>query len=337
MKKYRTGILSALLLWECGSFAVRAVEIEERIPPSIWKAELQYQVTPSYNEYLTNRRERAPLKELYLRPKQWIDQVEGDLSREEKITTLTLEYGLSESWSAQLTIPSIQRQQKSQLRIKPDAVLTPDEQTQLQSILDSFPEEEVSGIGDITLQLGGELQTTHTIFVKGGFLFELPTADTDDSLRGAHSHVIGENQTDVGFFLHFARYPREPRLSNNIRIEVKTQLEGSRRTLEGRTAKYMGGNVLDFRYNWIYELSNCFMGMELQRTQGGQSTLGGAGQNDSFYLLQLHSEIGYGSLTDFEKDGSVWPHQLKLGLSYPLLGENTPFSPMWHLLFLTYF
>ena len=80
MKHIQTLLLLLLLLPP----TLFAIQLEDRMPESVWQAEIILKIVPSYNRAFNGYGEEAPLKNLMLWDREGYDHVEGDLKREEK-------------------------------------------------------------------------------------------------------------------------------------------------------------------------------------------------------------------------------------------------------------
>ena len=85
-----------------------AIQLENRMPESVWQAEINLKIIPLYSRAFNGYGEEAPLQNLMLWDRSWYDLVEGELKREEKWLELKLAYGLTEAVSyTHLTLPTI--------------------------------------------------------------------------------------------------------------------------------------------------------------------------------------------------------------------------------------
>ena len=67
---------------------VSAIELETRMPPSIWKIELDFKYTPTYSKAFNGYGEKAPLHELILWNMERKEDVEGEIKREENMNKI---------------------------------------------------------------------------------------------------------------------------------------------------------------------------------------------------------------------------------------------------------
>ena len=63
---------------------IPAIKLENRMPESVWQAEISLKIIPSYSRAFNGYGEEAPLQNLMLWDRGWFDLVEGELKREEK-------------------------------------------------------------------------------------------------------------------------------------------------------------------------------------------------------------------------------------------------------------
>ena len=145
-----------------------AIQLENRMPESVWQAEISLKIVPLYSRAFNGYGEEAPLQNLMLWDRGWYDLVEGELKREEKWLELKLAYGLTEDWVVEAMIPMVQKIQSSSLKFDSG---TPEQQ----KIIYNLASEELNGLGDITIQFGKDLSYSTTWHNRGGFTTRLPT------------------------------------------------------------------------------------------------------------------------------------------------------------------
>ena len=187
-----------------------AIKLENRMPESVWQAEISLKIVPSYSRAFNGYGEEAPLQNLMLWDRGWYDLVEGELKREEKRLELKLAYGLTENWVVEAMIPMVQKIQSSSLKF--DAG-TPDQQ----KVISNLSSEELNGLGDINIQFGKDLSYSTTWHNRGGFTTRLPTGNKG-MRRGISSNSIGEGHGSVGAFIHVTWYPLVHGIRNCFRI-----------------------------------------------------------------------------------------------------------------------
>ena len=90
---------------------VHAIELENRLPASVWEVELRALHTPSYDQAFNGYGKEAPLQQLILWDREWRDSVEGKLHREEQSLEIRMAYGMTESWIVKATIPYLKKNQ----------------------------------------------------------------------------------------------------------------------------------------------------------------------------------------------------------------------------------
>ena len=86
-----------------------AIQLENRLPESVWHAEISLKIIPLYSKAFNGYGEETPLQNLILLGRGWHDLVEGELKREEKRLELKLAYGLAEDWVLEAMIPMVQK------------------------------------------------------------------------------------------------------------------------------------------------------------------------------------------------------------------------------------
>ena len=214
-----------------------AIKLENRIPESVWQAEISLKIVPSYSRSFNGYGEEAPLQNLMLWDRGWYDLVGGELKREEKWLEIKLAYGLTKDWVVEAMIPMVQKIQSSSLKFDSG---TPEQQ----KIISNLASEELNGLGDITIQFGKDLSYSTTWHNRGGFTTRLPTGNTGRRL-GNYSNSIGEGHVSVGTFIHVTWYPLAHGIRNGFRIEGKNELTGERETLEGEKVYYSAGHRAD--------------------------------------------------------------------------------------------
>ena len=299
-----------------------AIQLENRMPESVWQAEISLKIVPLYSRAFNGYGQEAPLQNLMLWDRGWYDHVEGELKREEKRLELKLAYGLTEDWVVEAMIPMVQKIQSSSLKFDSG---TPEQQ----KVISNLASEELKGLGDINIQFGKDLSSSTTWHNRGGFTTRLPTGNNGNR-RGIYSNSIGEGHGSVGAFMHFTWYPLVHGIRNGFRIEGKNELTGERETLEGEKVYYSAGHRADLYYSWSIERQNIFAGTELHFFQKSESKLPTGKSNKSF-LKEINFEFGYGNLSELEHKPLSYPWQVRLGYTKPFAGQNTPLIHRWEL------
>ena len=301
---------------------IPAIKLENRMPESVWQAEIGLKLVPLYSRAFNGYGEEAPLQNLMLWDRGWYDLVEGELKREEKRLELKLAYGLTEDWVVEAMIPMVQKIQSSSLKF--DAG-TPDQQ----KVISNLSSEELNGLGDINIQFGKDLSYSTTWHNRGGFTTRLPTGNKG-MRRGISSNSIGEGHGSVGAFIHVTWYPLVHGIRNCFRIEGKNELTGERETLEGEKVYYSAGHRADLYYSWSIERQNVFAGTELHYFQQSESKLP-TGESNASFLKEINFEFGYGNLSELEQKPLSYPWQVRIGYTRPFAGQNTPLIHRWEL------
>ena len=301
---------------------IPAIKLENRMPESVWQAEISLKIVPSYSRAFNGYGEEAPLQNLMLWDRGWFDLVEGELKREEKQLEIKLAYGLTEDWVVEAMIPMVQKIQSSSLKF--DAG-TPDQQ----KVISNLSSEELNGLGDINIQFGKDLSYSTTWHNRGGFTTRLPTGNKG-MRRGISSNSIGEGHGSVGAFIHVTWYPLVHGIRNCFRIEGKNELTGERETLEGEKVYYSAGNRADLYYSWSIERQNVFAGTELHYFQQSESKLP-TGESNASFLKEINFEFGYGNLSELEQKPLSYPWQVRIGYTRPFAGQNIPLIHRWEL------
>ena len=299
-----------------------AVQLENRMPESVWQAEISLKIVPLYSRAFNGYGEEAPLQNLMLWDRGWYDLVEGELKREEKWLELKLAYGLTEDWVLEAMIPMVQKIQSSSLKFGSG---TPEQQ----NIISNLSSEELNGLGDITLQFGKDLGYSTTWHNRGGFTTRLPTGNKGKR-RGIYSNSIGEGHGSIGAFIHVTWYPLVHGIRNGFRIEGKNEFTGERETIEGEKVYYSAGHRADLYYSWSIERQNIFAGTELHFFQQSESKLP-TGKSNTSFLKEINFEFGYGNLSELEQKPLSFPWQFRLGYTRPFAGQNTPLIHLWEL------
>jgi len=299
-----------------------AIQLENRMPKSVWQAEINLKIVPLYSRAFNGFGEEAPLQNLMLWDRGWYDLVEGELKREEKLLELKLVYGLTEDWVVKAMIPMVQKIQFSSLKFD---LGTPEQQ----KIISNLASEEQNGLGDITIQFGKDLSSSTNLHNRGGFTTRLPTGNKGKR-RGIASNSIGEGHGSVGTFIHVTWYPLVHGIRNGFRIEGKNEFTGERETLEGEKVYYSAGHRVDLYYSWSIERQNIFAGTELHYFQQSESKLP-TGKSNASFLKEINFEFGYGNLSELEQKPLLYPWQARLGYTKPFAGQNTPLIHRWEL------
>jgi len=299
-----------------------AIQLENRLPESVWHAEISLKIIPLYSKAFNGYGEETPLQNLILLDRGWHDLVEGELKREEKWLELKLAYGLTENWMVEAMIPMVQKKQFSSLKFDSG---TPEQQL----IISNLASEELNGLGDITIQFGKDLSYSTTWHNRGGFTTRLPTGKKGGR-QGIYSNSIGLGHGSVGAFMHVTWYPLVYGIRNGFRIEGKNELIGERETLEGEKVYYSAGHRADLFYSWSIERQNIFAGTELHFFQQSESKLP-TGKSNSSFLKEINFEFGYGNLSELEQKPLSYPWQVRLSYTKPFAGQNTPLIQRWEL------
>ena len=318
MKHIQTLLFMLLLLPP----KLSAIQLEDRMPESVWQAEIILKIVPSYSRAFNGYGEEAPLKNLMLWDYDWYNLVEGELKREEKRLELKLAYGLTEDWVLEAMIPMVQKIQSSSLKFDSGS-------TEQQKVISNLGSEELNGLGDINIQFGKHLSYSSTLHNLGGFTIRLPTGNKG-TRRGTSSNSIGEGHGSVGIFFHITWYPLVYGIRNGFRIEGKNELTGERETLEGETVYYSAGHSAELYYSFSIERQNIFAGTELHYFQQSESKLSTGKSNESF-LKEINFEFGYGNLSELEQKPLSYPWQVRLGYKRPFAGQNSPLIHSWEL------
>ena len=318
MKKIQTFLFLLLLL----PSKLTAIQLEDRMPKSVWQPEISLKFIPSYSRAFNGYGKESPLQNLLLWDRGWYDQVEGKLQREEKRLEIKLAYGLTEDWVVEAVVPIVQKIQSSSLKLDTGT-------SEQQKIISNISSEELNGIGDINIQFGKDLRYSTTWHNRGGFTTRLPTGNKGEP-RGISSNSIGEGHGSVGVFIHVNWYPLVHGIRNVFRIEGKNELTGERETLEGEKVYYSAGHSAELFYSFSIERQNIFAGTELHYFQQFESKLPTGISNESF-LKEINFEFGYGNLSELEQIPLSNPWQVRLGYKRPFAGQNSPLIHSWQL------
>ena len=170
--KYYLFILVAVFLVPTPT---HAIELENRLPESVWEVEMRLQNIPVYDRAFNGYGEEAPLQQLMLWDRVWRDSVVGKLQREEQRLEIRMAYGLTEKWMLEATIPLLQKKQTSTLKIESAS-------TNQQKVLENLASENLSGLGDIRLIFAKDMVATTSWHNRGGFTLRLPTGTTGTCL-----------------------------------------------------------------------------------------------------------------------------------------------------------
>ena len=306
-----------------------AIELETRIPPSVWEIEINFKSTPRYSKAFNGYGEKVPLHELLLWNRDWRENVEGKLQREKHILEISMVYAFVENWLIKGNIPFFQKKQISIMNFESGT-------SSQKKILSNLDSENLKGIGDISLQISNDLCFGTTWHNRGGITLRIPTGDSGTP-RGTFSNAIGERHPSIGSFFHFTWFPLVHGLRNSFRLQGTNELIGNQReTLDAVESYYAAGNCADIYYSWSIERQNFFAGAELLYFQQSESKLPTGQSNDSV-LKEIKLEFGYGILSDLELKPLILPWQLRLGYAHPISGQNTPFAKSWELTSVLFF
>ena len=300
-----------------------AIELENKIPPSIWEFEMNFYFTPTYSTAYNGYGEKVPLHEFILWDREWRESVNGELKREEQKIEIRMTYAFIENWLIKANIPLLQKKQTSTLNFESGT------STQ-KEVVRNLDSESLNGLGDISLQIANDLSYGTTWHNRGGLSVRIPTGNTGIP-RGTVSNAIGERHGSLGAFLHLTWFPLVHGLRNSFRIHATNELLGNEReTLDGVRSYYSAGNRVDIHYNWSVERQNIFAGTELHYFQQEESSLP-SGKSNNAYLKEISFEFGYGNLSDLEQKPLLIPWQVRLGYTLPIAGQNTLFANRWQL------
>ena len=301
-----------------------AIELETRIPPSVWEIEINFKHTPTYNKAFNGYGEEVPLHELLLWNRDWLENVKGELQREEQVLELSMAYAFAENWLIKGKIPFLQKKQTSTLNFESGTLSQ-------KKILSNLDTENHNGIGDISIQISNDLSYGTTWHNRGGISFRIPSGDSGIP-RGTFSNAIGERHGSIGSFFHFTWFPLVYGLRNSFRIQGTNELIGNQReTLDGVKSYYAAGNTADIFYSWSIERQNFFLGAEFHYFQQPESKLPTGQSNDSF-LKEIKLEFGYGNLSNLELKPLILPWQLRLGYAHSISGQNIPIANRWEII-----
>ncbi len=318
MKHFQTFLFLLLLL----PSKLPAIQLEDRMPKSVWQTEISLKIIPSYSRAFNGYGKKAPLQNLLLWDSGWYGAVDGELKREVKQLEIKLAYGLTEDWVVKVMIPLLQKIQTSSLEYDSGTV-------EQQKVISNIASEELNGLGDISIQFGKDLSYSTTFHNIGGFTSRLPTGNKGIR-RGIHSNSIGEGHGSLGLFFHITWYPLVHGLRNSFRIEGKNELITERENLKGEKVYYSAGHIADIFYSWSIERQNIFAGSEMHYFQQSESKLP-AGKSNNSFLKKINFEFGYGNLSELEQKPLTYPWQVRLGYSKPFAGQNAPLVDSWEL------
>ena len=127
-----------------------AIELETRIPPSVWEIEINFTHTPAYSEAFNGYGEKVPLHELLLWSRNWRENVQGELQREEQKLEVNMAYAFAKNWLIKGNIPFFQKKQTSTLNFESGT-------SSQKNVLSNLDSENLNGIGDIIMQISNDL------------------------------------------------------------------------------------------------------------------------------------------------------------------------------------
>lgn len=321
-----------------------ALEEMERLPSRVIKSNFSFSQGEEYDEVWGGSGKKQSLREYLIRDNRIRPYFEGTVTRQQSDFHWITDYALGENWQLRFDLPVIALKQTADVstqylniwQLFRDNDLNFPELSLAQDHLDQFKNKNVSGLGDIQLQLAYAIEQSNRHLVFIGPTLGLPTGNSGESI-GFMPIAVGDRQADIGLFLHWSYYPRISGLHSNLHLKYNVQLDGRREDISGNDHTYSGGNQTQFNYNLILERKNFLVALEYERRSGDSQHIGGRQQNDAYFVHQLQAWLGYGNLNSFEKDVSIIPFQVRLGYTNPILGLNVPFYTSWHVSAVTYF
>jgi hypothetical protein len=318
---------TALLLLLCGSAPLGwAFDVATRIPPGVSQVELRQELQPETKEAFAPGFGNSSLKRLILGSTELAEAFQGEVRRSNSLTIVRLNYGWSPAWTLGVTLPWEQRQQNSSLSLKNPNGATAEQQ----AIARNVGDENVSGLGDVTLHFRYEMWSSYSWLITLEPRLRLGTGSVGTA-QGPYPIAIGDGQNDVGAVAHLQWYPQSALSAmQHVRVEGMNQFQGERETLTGEKRFYAPGNIFDLRYGWTLGLESWLLGAEFQYFWQGATSLDGQ-QNDTRRLYQWAVEAGWGNLSELNRGPVAYPWQAKLGTKQPIFGENLPKRAVWYL------
>ena len=310
-----------------------ALEIEDRIPVHVARIEIIQSIVPEYSRSYDGGYSETSLQHLVIRDQSMRNAISGKFARQEWKTEFRGEIGLTEFWALEIQVPLLEKKQDSTLQVKDDVPM--DERVDANTVVENLSSESNHGIGDIWAELRYEFFYSYRWFISGSLLGKLPTG-ADSERVGFYSNNIGDGSASFGGSLNLSWYPTATRLRNGIKIKTTSQLQVERKDLKGKTGMLSSGNQLTLYYNWIWEQAKFFTGIEWESFLQLPSKFLGesvAGKRVDW----LHWEVGYGNLSELEKNSFPLPWQFRFGYSHLLQGANVPNNPSWNLVWIAFF
>ena len=300
-----------------------AIEVEQPLPPQVIEAKIQYQYQPEYSEIWGSGGKDASLKEMVLG--KYSNEFSGEITQSEHLLKVSFIYGWTETSALGATIPWKQKKQSTSLTFS-----GVNKTAELQSVEKNVASDSQAGLGDVALWMRYNLSSSYRWLWTLTPKLVFPTGVTGKA-RGFKPVAIGDGQIDLGLKLQSQWYPPQSEGVLQITsVEGLNQLKGERENLAGEKVSYQPGNSFDMRYGWILEVENYMLGAEFSWFIQAPDTLGSE-SGSTRRLYQWNFELGYGNLTQLEREPLPVPFQVRFGVLRPFMGENVPKESQYYL------
>ncbi|MGA1646353.1 MAG: hypothetical protein ACO4AV_15415, partial [bacterium] len=232
-----------LILWATSDQTLRAIEVEQPLPPEVIEAKIRFQSLPEYSEIWGAGGKDTSLKEMVLG--KYSDEFTGSINQSEQLIRVDLIYGWTETWALGATIPWEQKKQSTSLTFNGI-----NKTAELQSVEKNVASDSQAGLGDLALWMRYNLSSSYRWLWTLTPKLVFPTGVTGKA-RGFKPVAIGDGQMDIGLKLQSQWYPPQSEGVLQIAsVEGLNQLKGERENLVGEKVSYQPGNSFDMRYGW---------------------------------------------------------------------------------------
>ena len=133
-----------LILWATSDQTLRAIEVEQPLPPEVIQAKIRFQSLPEYSEIWGAGGKDTSLKEMVLG--KYSDEFTGSINQSEQLLRVDLIYGWTETWALGASIPWEQKKQSTSLTFNGI-----NKTAELRSVEKNVASDSQAGLGDVAL------------------------------------------------------------------------------------------------------------------------------------------------------------------------------------------
>ncbi len=244
--------------------------------------------------------------------------VDGDIKYESMIQTMTIQYGLFDSFNLGLVLSYVSSERKSDLTVKTNSIDT-------LAFVEDYQEAKSSGLGDIQFWGIWRFIYSGELDVRMGFILD---ADNAPYYYGEPDKMsLGSGAQELSYFLRWKIYPRNSELIVDINVLGSTTLNssvydsasGEKLTLsrgrESTVSLMLSSNWAAFHYGggFLYDSQ-------------AETVIGGANQKDGYMSYFYKMFVTYGNLSQLEKHPVTLPWLIKFHIQNAFYGLNAPDS-----------